>query len=63
MNTMKSLKNFSMKLKLMIIYLDIIFIEYSEEQTNDVYAERIKNDYFPDERNIIIDVNDFFEKG
>ena len=35
----------------------------SEEQTNDVYAERIKNDYFPDERNIIIDVNDFFEKG
>ena len=34
----------------------------SEEQTNDVYAERIKNDYFPDERNIIIDVNDFLKK-
>lgn len=34
----------------------------SEEQTNDLYAERIKNDYFPDERNIIIDVNDFLEK-
>ena len=34
----------------------------SEEQTNDLYAERIKNDYFPDERNIIIDVNDFLKK-
>ncbi|WP_304047104.1 ATP-dependent endonuclease [Methanobrevibacter gottschalkii] len=34
----------------------------SEEQTNDLYAERIKKDYFPDERNIIIDVNDFLKK-
>ncbi len=34
----------------------------SEEQTNDLYAERIKNDYFPNEQNIIIDVNDFLKK-
>lgn len=34
----------------------------SDEQSNDVYAERIKKDYFPDERNIIIDVNDFLKK-
>ena len=34
----------------------------SEDHTNDLYAERIKNDYFPDERNIIIDVNDFLKK-
>ena len=34
----------------------------SDEQSNDVYAERIKKDYFPDERNIITDVNDFLKK-
>ena len=34
----------------------------SDKQSNDVYAERIKKDYFPDERNIIIDVNDFLKK-
>ena len=34
----------------------------SKEQSNDVYAERIKNDYFPNERSIITDVNDFLKK-
>ena len=34
----------------------------SDEQSNDVYAERIRKDYFPDEGNIIIDVYDFLKK-
>lgn len=35
----------------------------SDEQSNDVYAERIKKDYFPDERNIITDIKEFLKKG
>ncbi len=33
-----------------------------EEQTNDLYADRIKKDYFHNEQDIIIDVNDFLNK-